>query len=189
MDGGKVFLSDEAKGEPVLEENFQRVIYSIYIGNKDGRAVLRSFVDAVVAEGVGKFFQCAYAAGEDNEGIAGFDHFLLSCYHVRHFDELSNAPVGLFLFNEYLGDNAGDPAAGGQGGVGGKAHEPHGAAAVNHVEAALSQGFPQPSGKGGKGGVISEMGAAVDYNVCVFLHKFSFSLQWVYEMLLIAIVS
>lgn len=38
MDGGKVFLSDEAKGEPVLEENFQRVIYSIYIGNKDGRA-------------------------------------------------------------------------------------------------------------------------------------------------------
>lgn len=189
MEGIKVFFFDETVIQPVLEESLQRVIYPVYIGDEDRRAALWGGVDAVVAEGVGKFFQGAYAAGEDNEGIAGFDHFLLSCYHVRHFDELSNAPVGLLFFNEYLGDNAGDPAAGGHGGVGGKAHEPHGAAAVNHVEAALSQGFPQPSGKGGKGGVISEMGAAVDYNVCVFLHKFSFSLQWVYEMLLMAIVS
>ena len=106
MDGGEVFLFDESKAEPVLEKGFQGIIDSVYIGDKDRRAAGRGGVDAVVAEGVGKFFQGAYAAGKDNEGIAGFDHFLLSCYHVRHFYELSNAPVGLLFFNEYLGASA-----------------------------------------------------------------------------------
>ena len=177
MDGSEVFLFDKTKGEPVLKKGFQGAVYAIYVGNDDGRAVLRSPVDAVMAEGVGKFFQCAYAAGKDNEGVAGFYHFLLPCNHVRHFQKLRNAPVGLFLFNEHLGDDAGDSAACGHGGIGGKAHEAHGAAAVNHMEAPFPQGFAQPSGQGGKGWIVSEMGTAVDHDVCIFGHSFSFFLR------------
>lgn len=189
MDGGKVFLSDEAKGEPVLEENFQRVIYSIYIGNKDGRAVLRSFVDAVVAEGVGQFFHRAYAAGKDDEGIARFNQFLLSGNHVRYFQKLRNTPVGLFLLDEYPGDNAGDPAAGGHGGICRKAHESHGAAAVNHVEASLPQRFSQPRCQGSKGTIISKVGTAVDSNILVSGHGFSFFLHKSQGIELLFIVS
>ena len=160
-----------------MEKGLQGIVDSVYIGNENRRAAPGGGIDAVVAEGVGQFFQRAYAAGKDDEGVAGFNQFLLSGNHVRYFQKLRNTPVGLFLLNEYPWDNAGDPAAGGHGGICRKAHESHGAAAVNHVEASLPQRFSQPRCQGSEGTIISKVGTAVDSNILISGHGFSFFLH------------
>ena len=142
----------------------------IQIDEENGRA-LSIPIDAVVGEGIGEFFQGSDASGEDDECIACVHEFLFPFHHVRHFDELGNAPVGLLFRNEDFRDDAGDFSSGRHAGIGGNAHEAHGASTVNHVEAVLSQGLAQAPRKGGVFGIISKAGAAVDGDV---FHRLSF---------------
>ena len=73
----------------------------------------------------------------------------------------------LLFRNEDFRNDACHFAAGGHGRVGADTHQTDRTASVNHVEMILSQGLSQLARKGSVGRIISEMGAAVDYDIFI----------------------
>ena len=167
VDRRQILLFHESFFHPVAEEGLQWIVDAVGIDNEDRRLVAGDAVGPVMAEGIRQFFQGAHAAGESNEGVTGFDHLCLPGNHIRHFDELRNAPVGLFLCDEDFRNDAGHLSTGCQGGVSGKSHKPHGAAPVDHMKSILPKEFTQPPGQGSIFRIVPIVGAAVYDNIFI----------------------
>ncbi len=91
----------------------------------------------------------AEAAGQHTEGIGQRAHAHLAEVHGGHHLQFGDRLVADLLDHEVLGDDADDPAAGGQRRVGQRAHQADPAAAEDDADAAF-------------GGQAAELGRGLD---------------------------
>ena len=163
----RVGLAERADYYPGELSGGQAIVNVLDIADDNGGLGEGIAIDMPLVRCVGELFKRTDAAGKDEEGVSEGDHLLLADGHVRHFDELRETAVRLLFRDEDFRDDARHFAAGGHRRVSADAHQPDRAAAVNHVEMILSQGLSQLARKGSVGRIISEMGAAVDYDIFI----------------------
>ena len=86
-----------------------------------------------------ELFEGAVTAGEGDEGVGALTDEGFASVHGGGDVEFGEAGMSDFEVDEDLGDDAGDAAAGGEGGVGDGLHEADVGAAVDEAEVAVGE--------------------------------------------------
>ena len=104
----------------------------------------------------------AETAGQGHEAVGQPGHLVLALVHRADDFELGQRQVGDVGVHQGLRDHPGDPAAGGEHGVGEDAHQAHAAAAVDDLGAGRHQVAGEELGLLGEAGIVAEGRSGVD---------------------------
>jgi hypothetical protein len=114
-------------------------------------------------------------AGQGSKRIGPFRHDALALVHVGHDDEVAEALMGGLTMLQVHRDDAGHSSAAGQRRVGGDAHQPVAAAAVDQLDAACREARAKFAGRLAIARVGASGGAAINAKsldlLCWLLHR------------------
>ena len=127
-----MFLFQETAGHHAVEEFQHGCEEAGDVEQTDGFVVKAELEPCQRLE---HFFQCANAAGQDDEAITEVRHQLLAFMHGADAVHFRCPGVGEFLVGEVMRDDANDFASSGENGIGEQAHQSDIAAAVDEADA------------------------------------------------------
>src|SRR6185312_14025369 len=149
----------EAVRDGMLEEVDERRPISRDVGDDHRLAVQAELPPGQHLDGL---VERAEAAGQYRESVGQLEHALLALMHAGDDDQVLNAAMRHFAVVEMTRHDAGDAAAGGERGVGERAHEPDAAAAIDELDAGLREQRAETRRRLAVAGVDARRRAAID---------------------------